>query len=94
MTVVTKRWFKQLHDIDAQQAGAGHRSNMMTLVAAGHAINTQTYQNNRTTELVWGEFGAYLRDHSLVGDYATLEKLADGGYRLCLQPSPAGEFRP
>src|SRR6266568_4472789 len=40
---VTRRWFKQLRDIDAQQPGAGHISNTMTLVAAGHPVNTQTY---------------------------------------------------
>lgn len=145
---VTKRWFKQLHDIDAQQPGGGHISNTMTLVAAGHPVSTQTYfrddffgdetwtpttsgrakpretttiecevfvrgehlgtfdfqirhtpayeadQSNRTTELVWGDLGGYLRDNSLVGNYATLEKLANGKYRLHLQASPTGEFKP
>lgn len=147
---VSKRWFKQLGKIDAQQPDSpdGHPSNTMTLVAAGHPINTQHYfreeffadgnwmaaesrggkdrevttiecevfvdgssqgvrefeirhtpaydsdQSNRATELAWGDFGLYMRSNSHVGDYATLEKLMDGTYRLHLESRPTGSFIP
>lgn len=47
---------------------------------------------NRTTELAWRDFGAYLREHNLTGAFATLEKTTDGQYRLTIADAPTGPF--
>lgn len=39
-------------------------------------------QRNRTTELVWGEFGSFLRERSLTGWYAIIEVMTSGRTRL------------
>ena len=59
-----------------------------------HTPDYNSGQKNRVTELVWGELGPYMRENSHVGDYATLEKLSSGTYRLHLEPYAVGPFLP
>lgn len=47
---------------------------------------------NRTTELAWRDFGAYLRAHNLTGAIATLEKTDAGRYKLTIADTPTGPF--
>lgn len=50
-------------------------------------------QGNRATTLRWGaDLNRYLREHDLVGDNVTIEKLGDGSYRLIIDSKPTGTF--
>lgn len=51
-------------------------------------------QSNVPTWLKWRAFGAYLREHSLAGRVASLERMADGSFRLHIQDGPTGPFLP
>lgn len=57
--------------------------------------NYEADQGNRTTLLHWGDtLNLYLRQHDLVGDYATLEKLGSESYRLIIDSLPNEPFVP
>lgn len=59
-----------------------------------HTPEYEAGQGNRATELVWGPLSGYLRATSHYQDYATIERLSDGTYRLHLAATPAGDFIP
>lgn len=43
-------------------------------------------QNNFTTDLKWGSLGPVLREHDAVGEWVVIDKLADGSFRLDIEP--------
>ena len=59
-----------------------------------HTPDYESSQSNRLTELRWGDLAAHMKATSHAGDYATVEKLTDGSYRLHFGPNPAGSFIP
>ena len=61
-------------------------------IRVDHYPSFEASQGNRTTVLHWGNLNEYLRDHDLVGDYATLDKFEDGSYRLTIDSKHPEEF--
>ena len=49
-------------------------------------------ENNRTTLLRWGQLQRYMLKNSQVGRIVTLERLADGGFRVTIARDATGPF--
>lgn len=63
-------------------------------VIVGHKPAYEANQSNRSSFIQWNaELGQILSgEYDFTGDYASLEKLADGTYRLTFDHKPTGEF--
>lgn len=57
-----------------------------------HDATREAGQGNFTTDLKWGSLGPVLRSDDFVGEWVTIEKLADGALRLIIADAPAGAF--
>lgn len=63
------------------------------LLDVRHTPGYDAGQANRTSELAWRDFGAYLRLHDLTGRFATVERTTSGRYRVTIDAAPTGPFR-
>ncbi len=62
-------------------------------VTVDHQTSRISGQHNVPTWLHWGEdFGQYLRAHNHVDDYVTIERRADGTFRVTIDAAATGQF--
>lgn len=57
-----------------------------------HQTSRISGQNNVPTWLHWEGFGQYLRAHDHVDDYVTIERRADGTFRVVIESTATGPF--
>lgn len=72
----------------------GDTSHGIQELTVDHASYRVAGQSNVPTWLHWNSYmGRYLRTHSHVGEFITIEVLSDGTYRLTIKPAPIGSFQ-
>lgn len=62
------------------------------VLTVDHQTSRISNQGNVPTWLHWKDFGQYLRSHNHVDDFVSLERLADGTFRVIIDTNPSGPF--
>lgn len=57
-----------------------------------HQTSRISNQNNVPTWLHWNDLGQYLRSNDHVGEYVSVERLANGTFRVVIDSDPTGPF--
>ena len=85
------RGVKESAQFDADLIVNGSSIGAYTLTV-DHQTSRISGQHNVPTWLHWEDFGQYLRSHNHIDDYVSIERLADGAFRIVIESGPTGPF--